>query len=169
MASIQKKGNAWYCQFLYRRQRHTFAVGEVAEDEARAVAAKVGYLLMRLKQNLLELPTGCDIVTFVRFDGNASSRSEKASHALGSDKAKSQEPVGQEDDGQAPRVGSTEMVSLDDYERFPVLSGIAQAKTNQAASPTLLRTSTGSTAPYPLHIPSGRLSTQRETSGQIHG
>jgi integrase len=70
MASIQKKGDAWYCQFLYRRQRHTFAVGEVDEAEARAVAAKVGYLLMRLKQNLLDIPAGCDIVTFVRFDGN---------------------------------------------------------------------------------------------------
>jgi integrase len=69
MASIQKKGDAWYCQFLYRRQRHTFAVGEVDEGEARAVAAKVGYLLMRLKQNLLDVPPGCDIVTFVRFDG----------------------------------------------------------------------------------------------------
>lgn len=69
MASLQQKGDAWYCQFLYKRQRHTFAVGKVEEVEAKAVAAKTEYLLMRLKQRLLDLPVGCDIVTFIQHDG----------------------------------------------------------------------------------------------------
>jgi integrase len=69
VASIQQKGESWYCQFLYRRQRYTFTIGKVDEIEARSVKGKVEYLLMRLKQRLLDLPPGCDIVTFVQFDG----------------------------------------------------------------------------------------------------
>jgi integrase len=55
--------------FRYRREQHTFWLGEVGESEAQAVAAKVDYWLMRLKQNLVSLPGGCDIVTFVQHDG----------------------------------------------------------------------------------------------------
>jgi integrase len=69
VASIQKKSESWYCQFVYRKQRYTFIVGKVDEIEARAVKGKVEYLLMRLKQNLLTLPPGCDILTFVIHDG----------------------------------------------------------------------------------------------------
>lgn len=69
MASIQKKGDSWYCQFLYRRERYTFTIGKVDEIEARSVKGKVEYLLMRIKQHLLDLPPGCDIVTFLQWDG----------------------------------------------------------------------------------------------------
>jgi hypothetical protein len=69
VASIQKKGDSWYCQFLYRRVRYTFTIGKVEEIEAQSVKGKVEYLLMRLKQHLLDLPPGCDIVTFVEWDG----------------------------------------------------------------------------------------------------
>jgi integrase len=69
VASIQKKGDSWYCQFLYRRVRYTFTIGKVEDIEARSVKGKVEYLLMRLKQHLLDLPPGCDIVTFVQWDG----------------------------------------------------------------------------------------------------
>jgi hypothetical protein len=31
MASIQKKADSWYCQFMYRGQRHTFTIGKVDE------------------------------------------------------------------------------------------------------------------------------------------
>ncbi len=70
MASLQNKCGAWYCQFLYHGKRHTFGLGKVAEDEAQSKASQVGYLLMRLRQNLLHLPPGMDIVTFLQFDGN---------------------------------------------------------------------------------------------------
>src|SRR4051812_16245540 len=69
MASIQKKGESYYCQFLYHGRRHTFALGKVTEAEAEARAQHVGYLLMRLKQRLVLLPVGTDVVTFVQFDG----------------------------------------------------------------------------------------------------
>ncbi len=69
MASLQKKADSWYCQFMHRRQRHTFTIGKVDEIEARAVGAKVDYILMRLKQHLLDVPAGMDIVTFIQFDG----------------------------------------------------------------------------------------------------
>src|SRR5262245_52038034 len=29
MASLQKKGNSWYCQFYWQNRRFTFAVGRV--------------------------------------------------------------------------------------------------------------------------------------------
>jgi integrase len=55
--------------FRYEKQQHTFWLGEVAEDEAHTTAAKVDYWLMRLKQKLVHMPPGCDIVTFVQHDG----------------------------------------------------------------------------------------------------
>ena len=69
MASIQKKGDSFYCQFCFRGKRHTFTVGPVAPAEAQAKRRQVDYVLMRLKQGLLTLPDGCDIVTFVGHDG----------------------------------------------------------------------------------------------------
>ena len=44
-------------------------IGKVSEEEARAKSAQVDYLLMRLKQRLIELPPGVDIVDFIRLDG----------------------------------------------------------------------------------------------------
>jgi integrase len=69
MASLQKKGESWYCQFMYQGQRHTYTVGKVEESEAQAVAARVDYLLMRIRQRLLEVPGGMGIVDFIEHDG----------------------------------------------------------------------------------------------------
>lgn len=69
MASIQRKGDGWYCQFLYLRRRHTFAAGKVDEAEAESIRARVEHVLMRLKQGLMALPAGGDVVEFVRHDG----------------------------------------------------------------------------------------------------
>jgi integrase len=41
----------------------------VSAEEAASKAAQVDYLSMRLKQRLIELPPGIDIVEFVQFDG----------------------------------------------------------------------------------------------------
>lgn len=70
MATIEKKGNGWYGQFLYRGRRRYFAIGKVteAEAEAWAKADQVGYLVMRLNQGLIQLPPGVD---FVKRDGAA--------------------------------------------------------------------------------------------------
>lgn len=72
MASLQKKGNGWYCQFLHHGKRPTLTIGSVPDEEARAKAAQVDYLLLRLKQRLIELPLGVGIVEFVRHDGRPS-------------------------------------------------------------------------------------------------
>lgn len=71
MASLQQKGDRFYCQFLYHGKRHTFTVGRVSRDEAETKAAQVDYLLMRIKQRLVTVPPGVDIVTFVEFDGKS--------------------------------------------------------------------------------------------------
>jgi hypothetical protein len=63
MASLQKKNDTYYCQFLYHRKRHTFTVGRVSEAEAQAKARQVEYLLMRLKQRLVRLPSPCKAST----------------------------------------------------------------------------------------------------------
>jgi len=55
--------------FRYKKEQHTFWLGEVKEREAKATADKVDYWLMRLKQKLVSLPPGCDVVTFVQHDG----------------------------------------------------------------------------------------------------
>jgi hypothetical protein len=69
MAWLQCRNGSWRVLFRYRKQQHTFWLGEVGESEARAVGAKVDYWLMRLKQNLVSLPPGCDVVSFVQHDG----------------------------------------------------------------------------------------------------
>jgi integrase len=69
MAGLQSRNGSWRVIFWYKGKQHTFWLGEVQEHEARAVSAKVDYWLMRLKQNLVYLPPGCDIVTFVQHDG----------------------------------------------------------------------------------------------------
>ncbi len=78
MASLQQKGNGWYCQFLQHGKRHTFAVGRVSEAEARAKAAKVDYLLLRLRQKLIEMPPGVGIVDFLRHDGKPPAHAAQA-------------------------------------------------------------------------------------------
>lgn len=70
MASLQQKGNGWYCQFLYHGKRHTFSVGPVSAEEAETKASQVDYLLMRLKQRLAVLPPGVGIVEYLQFDGH---------------------------------------------------------------------------------------------------
>src|SRR4051794_20123163 len=69
MASLQRKGNGWYCQFLHRGKRHTFAVGAVSEEDAAAKAARVDELLGLLKRQLVSIPAGVEIVDFIRYDG----------------------------------------------------------------------------------------------------
>ncbi len=73
MASLQKKGDAWYCQFLYgvngSKKRYTITVGEVSETEAFQWKSRTENLLMRLRQGLLEIPRGVGIADFVLHDG----------------------------------------------------------------------------------------------------
>lgn len=69
MASLQERNGSYRVLFCYHGKLHTFTIGQVAKDEAENKARQVDYLLMRLKQRLIVLPEGTDIVTFVEHDG----------------------------------------------------------------------------------------------------
>ncbi len=69
MASLQERNGVWNCVFRYQGKRQWMNLGEVEKSEAEAVSAKVDYILLRLKQHLLEIPAGCDIITFIQYDG----------------------------------------------------------------------------------------------------
>jgi integrase len=79
MATLQKKGYGWYCQFVHHGKRHTVAIGRVSEAEARAKTDQVRYLMMRLKQGLLDLPAGVDIREFIQRDGKLREKPESVS------------------------------------------------------------------------------------------
>jgi integrase len=69
MASLQERNGSYRILFCYHGKLHAFTIGKVEKDEAENKARQVDYLLMRLKQRLLVLPEGADIVTFVEHDG----------------------------------------------------------------------------------------------------
>lgn len=69
MASLQLRGDSWRVLFNYNGKQHSFPIGPVDSVEAASWKGKVEHLLMRLKQHLLDLPVGCDIVTFLQHDG----------------------------------------------------------------------------------------------------
>ncbi len=74
-----EKGNPWLpfnrviahgaSSFRYRGLQHFVTIGEVDETKAQGVKARYEYLLRLLKQRLLTLPTGMDVVTFLGHDG----------------------------------------------------------------------------------------------------
>src|SRR5579864_3142440 len=69
MASLQERNGSYRILFCYHGKLHAFTIGKVGKDEAETKARQVEYLLMRLKQRLIVLPEGTDIVTFVEHDG----------------------------------------------------------------------------------------------------
>jgi len=69
MAGLQNRNGSWRVIFRYQGKQHSFWIGQVGEKEAETVSGRVDYWLMRFKQNLVELPAGCDIVTFLEHDG----------------------------------------------------------------------------------------------------
>jgi integrase len=69
MAALQERGGSYRVIFRHNGKYHTFTLGTVGQDEAESKAAQVDYLLMRLKQRLITLPEGTDIVTFIQHDG----------------------------------------------------------------------------------------------------
>jgi integrase len=68
VASLQHRSGSWRVIFRYRGLQHFVTIGEVDETEALGVKARYEYLLRLLKQRLLTLPSGMDIVTFLRHD-----------------------------------------------------------------------------------------------------
>jgi hypothetical protein len=66
-ATLAHVAAALLSRLLYHGKRHTFTIGKVEPDEAKA--NQVDYLLMRIRQGLLTVPPGTDIVVFLRHDG----------------------------------------------------------------------------------------------------
>ena len=58
MASLQERNGSFRILFCYQGKRHTFTLGKVQRSEADRKAEHVDFLLMRIGQNLLEVPPG---------------------------------------------------------------------------------------------------------------
>src|SRR5690348_7546938 len=69
MAGLQQRSGSYRVIFRYHGKQHTLHLGEVSKKEAEAKSAQVDYLLLRLKQRLIEVPAGIGIVDFVQYDG----------------------------------------------------------------------------------------------------
>ncbi len=79
MATLQQRGNSFRVLFVWHGKRCAFTIGKVEPSEADAKLAQAEYLLMRLKQRLLTLPPGCDVETFLRFDGHPPASNDNGS------------------------------------------------------------------------------------------
>ena len=69
MAELQERSGSYRVLFRFRGRLLTFPLGKVSKQEAEAKFAQVNYLLLRLKQRLIDLPPGMDITDFSRHDG----------------------------------------------------------------------------------------------------
>jgi integrase len=70
MAALQEREGSYRVLFRYHGKQHTCTIGKVSPEEAEAKAAQVDYLLLRLRQRVVAVPPGTDIVTSLRYDGN---------------------------------------------------------------------------------------------------
>src|SRR6516225_6587613 len=69
MAALQHRNGSFRILFRFHGKQYAFTLGCVGEDEAETKRGQVDYLLLRLKQRLISLPEGVDIITFLEFDG----------------------------------------------------------------------------------------------------
>lgn len=82
MASLQKKGPAYYCQFLFQGRRRTVTVGQVSENAALTFLERVEELLGLIARRLITVPPGVDIAEFVANDGKADASSASVPQAV---------------------------------------------------------------------------------------
>ena len=69
MATLQERNGSYRVIFNYQGKQRAFTLGKVAEVEAKSKTSQVDYLLMRLKQGLIEIPAGADIIEYFKHDG----------------------------------------------------------------------------------------------------
>jgi hypothetical protein len=69
MASLQERSGTYRVIFRFHGKQYFVMIGKVSPQEAEAKAAQVEYLLMRIKQGLIEPPPGVGIAEFVQHDG----------------------------------------------------------------------------------------------------
>lgn len=69
MASLQERNGSWRIIFQYNQKQHAVTIGQVSQTEAAQWKSRAENLLMRLGQNLLEIPRGCGVTDFILHDG----------------------------------------------------------------------------------------------------
>lgn len=69
MAGLQERGGSFRLFFRFQGKQRTFPLGKVSKQEAEAKSAQVDYLLLRLRQRLIELPPGVEVSEFLQHDG----------------------------------------------------------------------------------------------------
>jgi integrase len=69
MAWTQERAGSFRVIFRYQAKEHAFTLGRVSAAEAANRVGHVDLLLMRLKDRLIELPAGVDILSFVKAGG----------------------------------------------------------------------------------------------------
>ncbi len=70
MAALQERNGSYRILFRHHGKQFTFTLGKVSPDEAEAKAKQVDYLLLRIKQRLINVPPNADIVGFLAHDGH---------------------------------------------------------------------------------------------------
>src|SRR5438132_4597174 len=66
MAALQERNGSFRLIFWYYGKQHAFTIGQVSKKEANDTAATVGNLLRGVEDGRIRIPTGLDIVTFIR-------------------------------------------------------------------------------------------------------
>jgi hypothetical protein len=75
MASLQERRGSFRVQFLYHGRCHSLNVGKVSPREAEAWVGRVEFILLNIRQRLLDVPTGSDICEFIHDDGKPTTAS----------------------------------------------------------------------------------------------
>ncbi len=65
MAGLLDRSGSYRINYRYHGKHHFVTLGKVSEQEARAMSAQAEYLLLRLKQRLIQLPPGVGIIEFI--------------------------------------------------------------------------------------------------------
>ena len=71
MATLQQRNDSFRILFCYRGKRHTAKLGKVSREEAEATVGQFDLLLLRIKQNLIQVLPGDDISQFLLRGGKA--------------------------------------------------------------------------------------------------
>src|SRR4051794_3404877 len=82
MASLQIRNGSYKLTFCYHGKRHYLTLGKVSEEEAEAKSAAVDYLMLRIRQGLVEVPPGVPVEEFVLADGKVKAPEKARAEAI---------------------------------------------------------------------------------------
>ena len=70
MAALQERNGSFRVLFRHRGKQHSYPIGRVTQSEADLTLGGVKETLLRLRQGFLKLPSGSDVVEFVKHKGD---------------------------------------------------------------------------------------------------